>query len=161
MVDVVHKNFPPWFSHRGQLVWRRHAHPPPPSRHAIRATCMELLPLVEMYCRWELAEDCSNLQALMLRFDSEEELESHALGRSLLFMVRDDEVGAESLPRLTTVAAPCDPFRDVRERLAAAGSAIDGIQQHVHPFLHLSCMCNLWIRLGVSLIVLLQVLYEI
>lgn len=139
MVDVVHVVFPPSFSCTGQLVWRRHVHPPPPSRHAIRATCTQLLPLVEMYCRWELAEDCSNLWALMLRFDSEEELESHALGRALLFMVRDDEDGVDSLPRLGTVVAPIDPFQAVRERLAAAGSAIHSLQQHVHPFLHLSC----------------------
>ena len=153
MVDVDHETLDPCFSYTGQLVWRRHVHPPPPSRHAIRATCMKLLPLVEMYCRWELAEDCSNLRDLMLRFESEEELESHALGRSLLFMVRDDEDGVGSLPRLDTVAASIDPFRAVRERLAAVGSAIQGLQQHVHPFLHLSSISYLWIGFGVSLIV--------
>ena len=68
-------------------------------------------------------------------------------------MVRDDEVGDESLPRLDNVAAPFDPFQAVRERLAAAASAIDGLQQHVHPSLHLSCTCKLSVGFGVSLIV--------
>ena len=115
-------------------MWRRHVHPPPPSRHAIRATCMQLLPLVEMFCKWELEEDCSNLRALMLRFDSELELESHELGRSLLFMVRDDGIGIESVPRLVPIAAPADPFRLVRERLAVVGSAIHGLHHQVHPY---------------------------
>ena len=59
---------------------------------------MQLLPLVEMYCRWELEEDCSNLEALLLRFDSEAELESHELGCALLHMVRDDGGGLPALP---------------------------------------------------------------
>ena len=45
----------------GQLVWRRYALLPRPSHHLLRTTCMQLLPLVEMYCRWELEEDCSDL----------------------------------------------------------------------------------------------------
>jgi hypothetical protein len=142
----------PCFCHVGQLVWRRHAHLPPPSRHAIRATCMQLLPLVEMYCKWELEEDCSDLRTLMLRFDSEDELESHALGRSLLFMVKDDAIGNDSVPRLVPITAPPDPFQLVRERLATAGSAIRGLQQQVHPFPNVLCMCNLPINVGVSFI---------
>ena len=114
---------------------------------------MQLLPLVEMYCRWELAEDCSNLRALMLRFDSEEELQSHALGQSLLFMVGHDEDGVDNLPRLDTVEAPIDPFLAVRERLAVAGSAIQGLLQHVPPFLHYSSTSNLRIGFVVSSIV--------
>ena len=74
----------------GQMVWRRHTHLPLPPRQVIRNTCVQLLPLVEMYLKWELEnctkeEDCTNLRALMLRFDSETELESNELGRSLLF----------------------------------------------------------------------------
>lgn len=46
----------------GQLVWRRHRGPNPPSHHALRGTCVQLLPLLEMYCKWELQEDCSNLR---------------------------------------------------------------------------------------------------
>jgi len=62
---------------------------------------MQLLPLVEMYCRWELLEDCSNLEALMWRFDSEAELESNDLGRALLFMIRNDEDGLPaSMPHI-------------------------------------------------------------
>jgi hypothetical protein len=48
-----------------------------------------------MYCKWELEEDCSNLWALMLRFDSEADLETHDLGRSLLLMLRSDGPGQE------------------------------------------------------------------
>lgn len=81
------------FLYSGQLVWRRHARFPPPSHHALCTTCMHILPLVEMHCKWELQEDCSNLGALMLRFDSESELESNALGRSFLHMIRDDDSG--------------------------------------------------------------------
>lgn len=61
---------------------------------------MQLLPLVEMYCKWELKEDCSNLQELMLQFDSEAELETHELGRSLLHMLRDDDIGLRVPPPL-------------------------------------------------------------
>ena len=64
----------------GQLVWRRHANSPLPSHHMLRTTCMQILPLVEMFCRWELQEDCGNLRALMHRFDSESELQSTELG---------------------------------------------------------------------------------
>jgi hypothetical protein len=58
---------------------------------------MQLLPLIEMYCKWELQEDCSNLGELMRRFDDEAELQSHDLGRSMLEMVRDDDVGLREL----------------------------------------------------------------
>ena len=51
----------------------------------------------------------------MLRFDSEVELESHVLGRSLLFMVNDDAIGNDSMPRLVPITAPADPFQLVRE----------------------------------------------
>ena len=89
---------PPCFFPAGQLVWRRHSAHTNPSGRAIRTTCMQLLPLVEMYCKWELEEDCSNLRELMLRFDSEAELETHELGRSLLHMLRDDDIGLRVPP---------------------------------------------------------------
>ena len=108
----------------GQLVWRRHTGLPRPSRRLLRSTCVHLLPLVEMFCKWELQEDCSNLQSLMQRFDSESELESHELGRSLLFMIRDDDTGVHNLPQLASFEAPINPFDAVRERLAAADLAI-------------------------------------
>ena len=152
MCGVVHDGLKHGFCTPGQLVLRRHVNLPPPSHHAIHATCMQLLPLVEMYCKWELEEDCSDLQALMFRFDSEVELESHALGRSLLFMVKDDGCGIDSVPRQVPITAPTDPFRQFRERLAAAGSAIRELQQQVLPYPHLFCMCNLPVSLGVSTI---------
>jgi hypothetical protein len=96
---------------------------------------MQLLPLVEMYCRWELLEDCSNLEALMWRFDSEAELESNDLGRALLFMIRNDEDGLPaSTPHIQRQEAvdlvPC-PFELLRGRLAAAGAAIRTLQPQV------------------------------
>jgi hypothetical protein len=92
---------------------------------------MQLLPLVEMFCKWELEEDCTDLWALMVRFDSEVELESHELGRSLLSMVCDDADGLENLPRSVPHVATANPFDVVRERLSAAGHAIRDLHQQV------------------------------
>ena len=69
----------------------------------------------------------------MRRFDSEAHLESHELGRSLLFMVRDDGDGLDSLPRLSPINQPLDPFSVVRERLAAVDFALHGLHPQVHP----------------------------
>ena len=92
---------------------------------------MQLLPLVEMYCKWELEEDCSDLRSLMLRFDSEEDLESHELGRSLLFMLRDDDVGLHIYPAHGRNIHRSNPFDDIMERLQAANLAIHGLQTQV------------------------------
>ena len=112
-------------------MWRRYVRMPPPSHHAIRNTCMQLLPLVEMYCKWVLGEDCSSLHALMCRFDSEVELESHELGRSLLFMIRDDDEGFFGMPHPPSVHVPDNPFDDFRERLSAAAMAIRDLHAQV------------------------------
>ena len=85
-----------------------------------------------MYCKWELQEDCTDLRALMLRFDSEMELESHELGRSLLFMVRDDGAEFQNVPRHEPLPTPANPFDIMRERLAAAGTAIQDLHHKVH-----------------------------
>lgn len=69
-----------------------------PSHRAVCATCAQLLPLIEMYCKWELQEDYSNLWELMLRFDSEADLATHDLGRSLLLMLHDDDAGMQIVP---------------------------------------------------------------
>jgi hypothetical protein len=120
----------------GQLVWRRLHLCPSPSPHAIRTTCMQLLPLVEMFCRWELQEDCSNLEVLMERFESVAELESHDLGRSLLCMVRDEDDGFRSYSERrhppTIPQATVDAFHEVRQRLAAVDIAFQGLQPQVH-----------------------------
>ena len=113
---------------------------------------MQLLPLIEMYCKWELEEDCSNLRALMLRFDSEVELEAHELGRSLLFMVRDDDMGLNSLPQRIRPMSQTNPFDVVRERLSAVGSAI----RDLHPQVHIlsdysSSLCKLAKKFVVAL----------
>lgn len=103
---------------------------------------MQLLPIVEMYCRWELQEDCTDLQSLMVRFDSEEELESHDLGRSLLYMVRDAEAEFGSLPLHVRTIQRADPFEDIRQRLAAVDVAIHGLHAQVLEDLNLFCMCE-------------------
>lgn len=93
---------------------------------------MQLLPLVEMYCKWSLEEDCTSLHALMLRFDSEADLDSHDLGRSLLLLVRDDAFQTDILPQCNPLPAPVNPFR---ERLSTAALAIRGIRHQVHIFI--------------------------
>lgn len=93
-----------------------------------------MLPLVEMFCKWELGEDCGDLRALMLRFDSELELATHDLGRSLLCMLRDDNEDFDRLPLHTEVPVRTNPFADVTERLQAAGIAIRELHAQVHHF---------------------------
>ena len=112
-------------------MWRCHTGQPPPSPHDIRNTCTQLLPIVEMYCRWELEEDCTDLQSLMLRFDSEEELESHELGRSLLYMDMDVDAEFDSFPVHARTIQRADPFEDIRQRLAAVDVAIHGLHAQV------------------------------
>ena len=77
---------------------------------------------------WELEEDCSNLEALLHRYDSEAELQSHELGRALLHMVRDDVARLPALPSRVHREEPPevveDPFLAVREHLAAVDSAL-------------------------------------
>lgn len=110
---------------------------------------MELLPLVEMFCRWELLEDCNDLQGLLERFDSEAELDTHELGRALLFMIRNDKSGLPTSSPKVHPGAPAhnvaDPFESVRERLAAVDSAIRTLQPQVLGFLGYSGFCAyLW-----------------
>lgn len=124
----------------GQLVWRRHAGRSGPSRHAIRATCMELLPLVEMHCKFELQEDCSNLRALMLRFDSEAALRSHDLGRALLQMMLDDDAGLEMPAHRLQFEARVNPFDAIRDRISAVDLAFQGLQPQV--LVVLVCTCD-------------------
>lgn len=119
----------------GQLLWRRFDSARIPSHHSLCAACMQLLPLVEMYCKWELQEDCSNLGELMRRFDSEAELQSHDLGRSMLQIVRDDDVGLHQLlPRSLDAPTP-NPFAAIRSSLAAVDAAFQGMQPQVHVVL--------------------------
>ena len=68
----------------------------------------------------------------MLRLDSEQELESHELGRSFLFMVREDDAGFESFPQHDNLINQSSPFDVVRERLAAIDLAFRELQLHVH-----------------------------
>ena len=87
---------------------------------------------------WELGEDCSDFRSLMLRFDSELELETHELGRSLLSMVRSDDVGLYNLQPPVARVAQFDPFDALRGRLSAASSAIRGLHDQVDVFI---CIC--------------------
>ena len=127
----------------GQLVWRRHVRTSNPSRHALRATCMQLLPLLEMYCKYELQDDCSNLRELMLRFDSEAELETHELGRSLLHMLRDDDAGMEMYTQRMQFDAPSNPFYSIRGRLAEIDSAFRALQPQVRLHVDTNCLDRL------------------
>lgn len=72
----------------------------------------------------------------MLRFDSEAVLESHELGRSLLFMVGHEDVGFDNLPHLSPIEPHINPFDVVRERLAAVDLALHGLHPQVHLIMH-------------------------
>lgn len=111
---------------------RHLARGPAATHRGIRDTCMQLLPIVEMYCKWVLQEDCANLRALMVRFDDERELESHELGQSLLSMIRDNDEGLNSLPRCVHIDAPTNPFDAIRAGLAAVDLAFRGLHPQVH-----------------------------
>ena len=124
------------FRYSGQIVWRRHSRVPPPSHHALRTTCMHILPLVEMYCKWELQEDCSDLGALLLRFDSTSELQSNALGRSLLHMIREDDSGLPVTHSHRSPDVPMNPFNAIRERLVEMDMAIQELQPQVQLIPH-------------------------
>lgn len=93
---------------------------------------MALLPLVEMYCKWELEEDCSDLCALMHRFDDESVLETHELGRSLMLMLRDEDIGLPIVPPPLHFVAAVNPFEAIRSRLHAVDNAFQGLRPHVH-----------------------------
>jgi hypothetical protein len=67
----------------------------------------------------------------MLRFDSELELETHELGRSLLRMVRSDDAGFYEFQPPVARIAHVNPFDALRERLIATSSAIQGLQDQV------------------------------
>jgi hypothetical protein len=122
-----------FFRYSGQIVWRRHSRGPTPSHHALCTTCMHILPLVEMYCKWELQEDCSDLGALMLRFDSASELQSNALGWSLLHMIREDDSSLPGTHAHHSPVVPVNPFNAIRERLSEMDLAIQELQPQVQP----------------------------
>lgn len=115
----------------GVLVWRRFHVSSNPSHHAVRAACMQLLPLVEMYCKYELQEDCSNLWELMLRFDSEAALQTHGLGRSMLAMLRDEDAGLQILPPSLLLPPMFNPFDAIRTSLAAVDTAFHALRPQV------------------------------
>ena len=77
------------------------------------------------------------MHSLMLRFESETELQSHELGRSLLMMVRHDDMGFKNIPRQTVVDTPTNLFDVFRDRFAAADLAIRELRPQV-PVLSLS-----------------------
>lgn len=100
---------------------------------------MELLPLVEMYCYYELQEDCTNLRSLMLRFDSERELETCELGRSLLHMLRDDDEGMDFSSRRLHLDVPSNPFDAIKGRIADIDVAFRALQPQVRLPLDFTC----------------------
>ena len=74
----------------------------------------------------------------MHMFDSELELQSTELGRSLLCMLEDDDVGFGGFDRQPEHVVRDDPFAGLRDRLAAVGTAIQTLQHQVQGRLH-SC----------------------
>lgn len=96
-----------------------------------------------MYCKWELQDDCSNLRELMVRFDSEAELETHELGRSLLLMLRDDDAGMPMYTQRMVCDAPSNPFDSIRSRLAAIDTAFRAFQPQVRLPIDINFECTL------------------
>jgi hypothetical protein len=71
----------------------------------------------------------------MLRFDSEASLEMHELGRSLLLMIRDDDIGFQ-FPQARQQSEPTvDPFAAIRGRFAAVDLAFQSLHAQVVGFL--------------------------
>ena len=127
----------------GQLLWRRFNSACPPSHSALRATFVQLLPLVEMYYKWVLCKDCSNLWDLMVRFDSEAKLGSHELGRSMLQMLHGDEGGLQIVPPPVLMPPPVSPFTAIRFTFAAMDVALQAMRPQVHIALDVTCLCSL------------------
>ena len=112
---------------------------------------MQLLPAVELFCKRELHEDCADLRSLMLRFDDEQELLSHELGRSLVLMIQDEDDGLENLTRRTQIVAPLNPFDGVRAGIAAVDLAFSGLRPQVLVVLRVYATCNLRVIFSMSL----------
>lgn len=92
-----------------------------------------------MFCKYELQDDCSDLRALMLRFDSEVQLQSHELGRELLSMIESDGAGLECLPRSLPIPPRPNPFQGLRDRLALAAFAIHDLNAQVTQAVSSAC----------------------
>lgn len=69
---------------------------------------------------------------MMLRFDTEASLEMHELGRSLLLMIRDDDIGTQFAQAQQQFVAPVDPFAAIRGRLAAVDLTFQSLHAQVH-----------------------------
>lgn len=68
----------------------------------------------------------------MLRCDSEVELATHHLGRSLLFMVGDEDPVIGDFQQHIQSPPRANPFDAVRHRLAAVDIAIRDLHTQVH-----------------------------
>ena len=64
----------------------------------------------------------------MLRFDSESELRSHELGRSLLCMIQNDNTDFDGVHGLVESAVQANPFTELTARLSAAKVTLRGLQ---------------------------------
>jgi hypothetical protein len=104
---------------------------------------MQLLPLIKMYCKYVLQEDCTNLWGLIVRYDCEANLASHDLGRSMLAMLRDDDDGGpQILPARVHMTAPVSPFDAIKTTLAAMDVALQTMHPQVHLALDVICLCS-------------------
>ena len=98
----------------------------------------------------------------MQNFDCEADLESHELGRSLLFMIHNDDAGLPGFHLHEPIVVPDNPFAVIRERLAAVDLAIHDLHVQVQwPEIHsLSFLCMIQvsclIHVGIYLFQCLQ-----
>ena len=79
----------------------------------------------------------------MLRFDGERALETDELGRAMLQMLRDDEIGFHIYPIPAQLPAAVNPFDEFRVSLAAVDTAIQALQPQVHSALGYIFSCTI------------------
>ena len=141
LFPVAFLTSPPSHLLAGRLVWRRFASDSTPSHHAVRATCVQILPLIDMYCKYVLQEDNTNLWGLMVRYDCEADLASHNLGRSMLAMIHDDyDEAPQIVPPRVHRPTSVSPFDAIRSTLAAMDVALQTMRPQVHPHLCVTCL---------------------
>ena len=119
-----------------QIVWHHDERLLNARHQSIYATCLHVLPLVEMFCNWEFQEDCSDLKAVMLRYDSESELglmcSDNRFCPCFGMMTEASNTNLETLTSHEVI----DPFREIRERLANVDATFGALVVQVvasHP----------------------------
>lgn len=85
---------------------------------------MDILPLAEMYLRWDLQEDVCDLHSLMELLKCEDELHSHEFGQSFLLMIASDVGGIKGPSNRIRVAMLIDCFLEMRQRPHVANNVL-------------------------------------